>query len=124
MHIEDLKEIKNKHIYVESVKNKQSQDIRSNFNRIMDQYSNKSILKSPDIDSNIRLANKITSNLTSTGNKDEVSQSIEDNVINESAKNSKFKNTHSSLDFNVNMNATNSQSINVDYNDNLNDKKT
>lgn len=114
MHIEDLKEIKNKHIYVESVKNKQSQDIRSNFNRIMDQYSNKSILKSPDIDSNIRLANKITSNLTSTGNKDEVSQSIEDNVINESAKNSKFKNTHSSLDFNVNMNATNSQSINVD----------
>jgi len=37
MHIDELKEMKNKHEYVQNVKDKQSQDVRNNFNRIMDQ---------------------------------------------------------------------------------------
>lgn len=122
MHIDELKEMKNKHEYVQNVKDKQSQDVRNNYNRIMDQQSNKSLLKSPEIDPNKSLLNKITSNLTSTGNKGDVSHSLEENVIHESVKNTKFKNTNSSYDFNINLKDNNSQSVNVDFNENINDK--
>jgi len=87
----------------------------------------KSFLKSPVYDGN-KMYN-FQSNLTSTDNKNNnISNSLEDNVINESAKNSKFKNTlKSSTEFNLNMNNTGgntSNSINVDYNDNPSNDKT
>lgn len=79
-----------------------------------DKLDKQSFLKSPEYD-----GNKFQSNLTSTDHKnDNISNSMEDNVINESAKNSKFKNTlKSSTEFNLNMNNTGgntSNSINVD----------